>query len=123
MCYGPYNYQICTNDISIRINCNEKEKSKDYEILFIGDSFTEGVGLPYVETFVGIFQKERNYNVANLAVSGYSPYIYYKILAYENIINFHKVREIIVFIDISDNQDDLKYQNINFEGSKNPKNK
>jgi hypothetical protein len=28
-------------------------------ILFIGDSFTEGVGLPYEQTFVGLFARAR----------------------------------------------------------------
>ncbi len=118
--YGIYDYQICTNDIGIRISCLENKTIKDYEILFIGDSFTEGVGLPYEKTFVGIFEKEKNYKIANLAVSGYSPYIYYKkILSYEEKIDFKKVKEVIVFIDISDNQDDLRHEKINFQKTQN----
>ena len=107
--YGIYNYQLCTNKINLRIDCKDiGKKIQDYEILFIGDSFTEGVGLPYEETFVGIFEKRTNFKIANLAVSGYSPFSYYnKILSYQKKINFQKIKEVIVFIDISDNRDDL----------------
>ena len=42
---------------------------KDFDILFIGDSFTEGVGLDYNDTFVGIFENNLKLNIGNLGVS------------------------------------------------------
>ena len=106
--YGVYEYKICTNKISLRISCDKKEiQNFDYEILIIGDSFTEGVGLSYNETFVHIFETEKKLKIGNLAVSGYSPFMYYnKIVYYEDIINYKNVKEVIVFLDISDNADD-----------------
>ena len=67
---------------------SKKDKPKDlqgnvinntnyFEYLFIGDSFTEGVGLKFNETFVGIFKDNSNSSVANLGVQSYSPIIYF----------------------------------------------
>lgn len=103
-------YTICTNKISLRVDCEDENKDNlNYDILFIGDSFTEGVAQPYKKTFVGIFEEKVKFRVGNLAVSSYSPYVYYnKIKAYSKKINFNNLSEVIVFIDISDVEDDIK---------------
>ena len=109
--YGIYKYKICTNELSIRTNCSKKNNIKKYDFVFLGDSFTEGVGLPYEETFVGIFENKTRYKVANLGVSGYSPYMYYnKLKEYVDLIKFE---EVIIFVDISDIHDELKLSNAN----------
>ena len=62
----------------------------NYDYIFIGDSFTEGVGLNYNDTFVGIFEKNlSNKDIGNLAMSDYSPRNYY-----------HKIKEYILKLDI-----------------------
>ena len=62
-------------------NSSVKNHQKKYErsILFIGDSFTEGIGLNFEDTFVGIIKKtlsKKNIEVFNAARSSYSPIIY-----------------------------------------------
>ena len=50
-------------------------------VVFIGDSFTEGVMLEYEDTFVGIVDKELNnksIEVLNAGVNSYSPIIYWR---------------------------------------------
>jgi hypothetical protein len=113
--YFRENYTIFTNSLGFKSNKIEsvdlKNKKKSRRILFIGDSFTEGVGLNYEDTFVGIIDKklsENNIEVLNAAQSSYSPIIYWRkikhLLEVENL-NF---TDVVVFIDISDAEDEAK---------------
>ena len=74
-------------------------------IVFIGDSFTEGIFLEYEDTFVGMIDKELNkksFEVLNAGVSSYSPIIYWRKIKYliEDVgLQFD---ELVVFPDVSD---------------------
>ena len=89
--------------------------SSKYRFLFIGDSFTEGVGFEYEKTFVGLVDTalaNDHIEVLNAAVSSYSPAIYFKKIEYllETVeFNFD---HLIVFLDISDIEDEEKYYEI-----------
>jgi lysophospholipase L1-like esterase len=76
-------------------------------ILVIGDSFTEGVGVPYEETFAGqLGSALAPTEVLNAAVMSYAPCIYYrkvKHLVEEKRLKFD---ELIVAIDVSDAEDE-----------------
>jgi hypothetical protein len=85
--------------------------SSNYRFLFIGDSFTEGVGFEYEKTFVGLVDMalaNDHIEVFNAAVTSYSPAIYFKKIEYllETVgFNFD---HLIVFLDISDIEDEEK---------------
>lgn len=102
------NNVLYTNNYGFKNKDGSKLKDKNIDIAFIGDSFTEGIALKHEDTFVGIFESETKKKVVNLGVSSYSPSIYYeKIKFYLNKgFNF---KEVIVFIDISDIQDEAAY--------------
>ncbi|MFO1102679.1 MAG: SGNH/GDSL hydrolase family protein [Methylocystis sp.] len=75
-------------------------------ILFIGDSFTEGLGLPYEQTFVGRFAAAfPELDVLNAGVTSYAPSAYYEKIKYF-LSKGLKVDEVFVYIDISDIQDE-----------------
>ena len=114
MGWGNKRYKFCTDNNGFRINCKKKEKKlKNFDIGFIGDSFTEGTGLEYEKTFVGIIEKElSNKQIANLGLSSYSPAIYYTKIK-KLLENGYKFNEIIVFIDISDLVDDTLCYKLN----------
>ena len=102
--FGNKAGEICTDKNGFKSKCGKKNDNF-FDYGFIGDSFTEGVGLSYEKTFVGIFEESSKKNVANLGVSSYSPIIYYHKLKYfiENDIKFNHV---IIFLDISDIEDE-----------------
>ncbi len=85
--------------------------SPNYRFLFIGDSFTEGIGFEYEKTFVGLVDRALAFDhieVLNAAVSSYSPVIYFKKVEYllETVgLDFN---HLIVFLDISDIEDEVK---------------
>ncbi len=82
-------------------------------IVFIGDSFVEGVGMPYQKTFIGLIDgklDKSKFEILNAAVASYSPKLYYLKVKYlvENL--GLKFDELYVYIDISDIQDEITYE-------------
>jgi hypothetical protein len=103
--WGDSYYKLCTDSRGFKFNCTDKEQ-KNYHIAFIGDSFTEGIGLPFEKTFVGKFKKKSGLAVINLGVASYSPIIYVKKIKYlitNDIISFD---HLVVGIDLTDLEDD-----------------
>ena len=87
----------------------------NFRFLFIGDSFTEGVGFDYDKTFVGLVDTalaNDHIEVLNAAVSSYSPTIYYKKIEYLLEAVGLRFDHLIVFLDISDIEDEAKHYEI-----------
>ena len=76
---GP-EYSIYSNSLGFK-DASPREidlESTNHRILFIGDSFTEGVTLNYEDTFVGIIDSkliDKQIEVLNAGRSSYSPII------------------------------------------------
>ena len=105
--WGPGTYHVCTNGSAFKDSCNKLGVvEKSFDIAFMGDSFTEGVGLPYEQTFVGkIAAKRPDLRIANLGVVSYAPQIYLTKLR-ELYAQGYRFKKVIVFIDIGDVQDE-----------------
>lgn len=110
--FGGAKYRVCTNYSGFKDSCkNINEQSKFYDVGFIGDSYTEGLGLSFEDTFVGIISKKLgNIKIANLGVTTYSPSIYFTKI--KHLLNEgYQFKEIIVYIDISDIYDEaIRYK-------------
>jgi len=108
--WGSGKNQICTNQYGFKDTCvGPKLSSKEIDLAFIGDSFTEAVGIDYEKSFVGLIHNDlAGKKIANLAVASYSPSIY--LAKMEKLIrDGFKFRDVVVFIDISDIQDEAGY--------------
>jgi len=80
-------------------------------LLFIGDSFTEGIGIAYDKTFVGLVARAlepKGFEVLNAGCASYSPIIYYRKVRWllDQGLRFD---ELAVFIDVGDVQDEVTY--------------
>jgi hypothetical protein len=108
--WGPFSYTVCTNASGMKSDCQSKYSAeKSFDIAFIGDSFTEGVGVPYEDSFVGMVAKAHpDLKIANLGVVSYSPTIYLKKLE-EYFKQGYTFKKVIVFIDIGDIMDEAFY--------------
>ena len=107
-------YKIYTNSLGFKDRAvrDIPLTTSKKRVLFIGDSFTEGIGVEYDQTFVGHIAKElepRGYDIQNAGVSSYSPIIYYLKTKYLLEHGF-RFDELVVFMDISDAQDEVDYQ-------------
>ncbi len=105
--WGPINFRLCTDSHGFRSDCSKQySDNKSFDIAFIGDSFTEPVGLEYEKSFVGIIANSlKNKKIVNLASPSYSTSIYFAKINHLIKEGF-KFKEIIVFIDVSDLVDD-----------------
>jgi hypothetical protein len=109
--WGPVQYHVRTNSLGFK----DKEvrqiplESNRHRLLFMGDSFVEGVGLDYQNTFVGIIDSalsQKGIEVLNAGVCGYSPIIYYRKTKYLLEDVGLKFDDLIVVPDISDALDE-----------------
>jgi len=108
--YSVYTNSLGFKDSSMR---DIDLKTNSHRILFIGDSFTEGVMLNWEDTFVGMIANALNeleIEVLNAARASYSPSLYWKKIEFLIREKGLKFDELIVFMDISDLEDELKYR-------------
>jgi lysophospholipase L1-like esterase len=114
--FGSFKYTLFTNSMGMvdeRIREVKKEDKSKRRILFIGDSFTEGKGNPYKQTFCGFLNYNLDTNkieILNAGVGSYSPKLYY--LRTKNLVEEEKLQvdELFCFIDYTDVGDELVYE-------------
>lgn len=81
--WGNVSYILSTNSLGFKDRAPRDIplSSNKVRLLFLGDSFTEGVGLEYEKTFVGLIDsalQPHRIEVFNAGVASYSPAIYFK---------------------------------------------
>ena len=109
--YTPYSMR--TNSLGFRdARVREVPLVSDvHRILLIGDSFTEGLGVPWESSFAGQASAALSptVEILNAAAVSYSPVLYYakvKHLLDEVGLEFD---ELYVFLDLSDVKDETEY--------------
>jgi hypothetical protein len=111
--WGPRLYPFITNSLGFMDRAPRvvEVAAAGPRIVFIGDSFTQGMGVAYPETFVGLVDTElaqQGVSVLNAAALSYSPIIYYRKMRFY-LERGLTASELVVFIDISDIQDEVFY--------------
>lgn len=119
--WGSLRHSVSTNSLGFRDRSvrNVPLSSDKYRVLFMGDSFTYGVGLPYEETFICLIDSElehKNVEVLNAGVVSYSPAIYWKKTEYLLSKTGLRFEHLVVFLDISDIQDEADFYDTDEEG-------
>jgi len=116
------NYILYTNSLGFKDKSNRKihQETNKRRIVFIGDSFTEGILLNYEDTFVGLIDSavlSQDIEVLNAGRVSYSPIIYWRKVKYliENVRL--KFDELVVFIDIADIDDEASYYDLSDDGN------
>jgi hypothetical protein len=112
--WGHLRHSVSTNSLGFRDRTVRRVPlaSNRYRVVFIGDSFTYGVGLPYEKTFVCLLEEElakKGIEVLNAGVVSYSPAIYWKkteVLLTDVGLRFD---HLVVCLDISDIQDEADF--------------
>ena len=100
-------YRLCTDTNGFKTHCdNINRSSLTFDVVFIGDSYTEGWHLSYEDTFVGMYDLAHPaLKVANLGVTSYSPTRYLQKISYY-IDKGLQTKHVIVFIDSNDSRDE-----------------
>ena len=110
-------YNVYTNSLGFKDSevWYVDRKNKGRRILFIGDSFTEGVMLPWNSTFVGMISnslKKDEIEVLNAGRASYSPLLYWEKTSFFIEQQGLKITDLIIFLDISDVKDEVIYKSI-----------
>ena len=108
-------YPFITNSLAMRDRRPRQValQSDRHRVLILGDSFVEGQGVPFEQSFVGLLESKldpENYELLNAAVVSYSPRLYYLKTRYLLDELGLQTDDIWVFIDISDIQNEIIYQ-------------
>jgi hypothetical protein len=113
--WGPRRSPYRTNSLAFRDRTVREVplRSERRRIVFIGDSFTEGAGVRYEDSFVGRVDAAlapRGVEVLNAGVISYCPIIYYRKV--EHLLEDVGLRfdALVVYIDIGDIQDEVTYK-------------
>lgn len=112
--WGPEAYTLMTNSLGFKDGDTREVplKAEGKRVVFLGDSFTEAVGIAHEDTWVGIVQdglEGEGIEVLNAGVVSYSPKLYfYKTLYLVDVVGL-RFDELVVFIDVSDVPDELLY--------------
>jgi hypothetical protein len=110
--WGELRYRLITDSLGFKDASARKVplKSASRRILLIGDSFAEGIGVSFEDSFAGQLYRagqERSEKIEflNAGVASYSPSIYYKKIKYllESGMQFD---EVVLFSDTSDVTDE-----------------
>jgi hypothetical protein len=113
--WGELRYRLTTNSLGFKdaMVRNVPLKSASRRVLLIGDSFAEGIGVSYEDSFAGMLdhagrerqQKQGKIEFLDAGVASYSPSIYYKKIKYliESGLQFD---EVVLFSDTSDVTDE-----------------
>ena len=118
--WGPFKYKFITNSLGFKdksIRNVENSTNLNKRIIIIGDSFTEGIGYKYEDTFVGLLDNKisnQKIEILNAGVASQSPIIYFKKIKHFIEVKKLKFNELIIFLDISDIPDEYFY-NIYYE--------
>jgi hypothetical protein len=108
--WGPETYELFTNNLGFRDDRVREIPRADVRprVLMLGDSFTEGK-IAWDASFAGrISAHFPQYDFLNGGVTSYSPSNYFNV-ATMTLASGVEVDEVIVFIDISDAQDEAAY--------------
>ncbi|MBR1123868.1 hypothetical protein JQ628_20235 [Bradyrhizobium lablabi] len=110
--WGEVRYRLITNSLGFKDSSarNVPMKASTRRILVIGDSFAEGIGMTYEDSFAGLLdqagqQRRDKIEFLNAGVASYSPSIYYKKIKYllDSGLQFG---EVVLFSDPSDVTDE-----------------
>jgi hypothetical protein len=110
--WGEARYRLITDSLGFKDSSTREVplKSASRRILLIGDSFAEGIGQPFENTFAGLLAQEgakRSAKVEflNAGVASYSPSIYYRKIKYL-LDKGLQLDEVVLFSDSSDVEDE-----------------
>lgn len=113
--WGGKEYTIYTNSLGFKDDTVRSVplQSENHRVVFMGDSFTEGIGMEHADTFVGMIaerEQGRGYEIFNAGVASYSTKLYYLKTRYLLEAVGFRFDEMYVCIDISDIRDEAVYE-------------
>ncbi len=110
--WGETRHRLITNSLGFKDGATRSIplKASSRRVLLMGDSFGEGIGMTFEESFAGLLyqagqDRTEKIEFLNASVASYSPIIYYKKIKYllDNGLAFD---DVVLFADTSDVHDE-----------------
>jgi hypothetical protein len=119
--WGRLVYRFATNSLGFKDRSPRAIKAEPdgKRLLLLGDSFTEGAGYSFAETFAGHIQRAmapKNIEVLNAGVGSYAPIIYDLKTRYLVEKAGLKFDHVVVFLDVSDIFDEARNYRLDSAG-------
>lgn len=120
--FGPLLYPIHTNSLAM-VDASPRRvdpKAGGCRVLLMGDSFTEGVGNPWGDTFAGRLGRAwapRGVEVLNAGVVGYSPTVHFRKLRHLLDDQGLRVDSVLLFLDLSDIAEEWELYDLGPDGN------
>lgn len=109
--WGKLRYLACTDENAFLVSCDRQSArgQRHFDVAFMGDSFTEGVGYTFENSVPGLYAAAHpELDVANLAVTSYSPSIYMRKIQ-DLLDRGYSFKHVILLMDISDIEDEALF--------------
>lgn len=111
--WGPLRYRVSTNSLGFRDRGARSVplRSDRERVLLLGDSFTEGLGYDFEQTFAGRLAatlEARGVELLNAAAVSYSPIVYLAKTRYLLEVVGLDVDRVVVCLDLSDVYDEAR---------------
>ena len=119
--WGNIVYRFKTDQYGFRTGrCAATDSDRGKPAIFaVGDSFTEALGVPYEESFVGLMACDaarQGKAVWNLGVTSYAPLIYLRKIRWAAEALGIRPSEIYIFVDVSDVDDEANVYRVDEHG-------
>lgn len=118
--WGRDFYPLATNSLGFKDLAPREVplEGERFRLLLIGDSFTEGVGVVYADTFAGRLATalDGEAEVLNAGVAATSPAIHYAKIRHLIETVGLRVDHVAVFVDVSDIYDEAKVYSLDADG-------
>ncbi|MCK6452154.1 MAG: SGNH/GDSL hydrolase family protein [Alphaproteobacteria bacterium] len=120
--FGPLRYPIRTNSLGLIDGTARRvdAEAKGCRVMFAGDSFTEGLGNAWEDTFVGRLAArwaDHGVDVLNEAAVSYSPTVHYRKI--RHLLEDHGLRvdAVLLFLDVGDIADEWEQYELDDAGN------
>jgi hypothetical protein len=114
MAWGGLHTPYWTNALALRDgSIREIRPDQGPRLVVLGDSYVEGLGVPYEETFVGLLASRlapAGIEVLDAGVAGYSPKLYLLKLRWLLEEAHLRIDDVAVFVDTSDPHNEIEYE-------------
>lgn len=120
--WGGHRYPLATNSLGFKDSQPANvpvKRSGAKRLLVIGDSFAEGIGVAFDETFAGRMRTplaSRGWEILNASVSSYAPAVYYAKIRHLIETVGLELDRVVVFIDVSDLYDEAFWYRLGSDG-------
>ncbi len=120
--FGPILYPLRTNSLGL-VDAAPRvvdPKGGGCRLLLMGDSFTEGVGNPWADTFAGRLSTAlapRGVEVLNAGVVSYAPTVHLRKLRHLLDDRGLRVDHVLLFLDLSDIADEWEVYDLDAQGN------